>query len=126
MGDVPRHPLVRLVTRLVIAQAATAAAVGLAFSWRHLPSVMITVALASVCCLLAALVRAGGRSSWLMAAVCEAAFFLFGLSRFVDARYVGGTLFALVIVVTLLNPRVAAAYAVTAGRSGSRGQEEGG
>ena len=58
----PRTAPVRLVTRLVVAQAAAAAAVGLAFSRRHLPSVLITLALVVSLCLLAFLVRSGTRA----------------------------------------------------------------
>ena len=43
-GD-QRSALVRLVTRLVLAQAALAGAIGLFFSRRHLPSIVTTVVL---------------------------------------------------------------------------------
>lgn len=109
---VPRHAHVRLVTRLVSAQAVTAAVVGLPFSRRHLPSILITLALVAAFCLLAFVVRTGTRSAWLAAAGSESVVFVYGLSRFVAARYVGGTLFALVIAVTLLQPAVARAYSV--------------
>jgi hypothetical protein len=46
----------------------------------------------------------------------EAAFFVYGVSRFVTARYVGGTLFAFVIVGSLLHPAVARAYSAAPGR----------
>jgi hypothetical protein len=103
-------PEVRLVTRLVVAQAAVAAAVGLPFSRRHLPSVLITLGLVASFCLLALLVRSGTRGAWLMALGFECAFFVYGVSRFVIARYVGGTLFAVVVVGALLHPAVARAY----------------
>ena len=106
---------VRLVTRLVVAQAAAAAAVGLAFSRRHLPSVLITLALVLSLCLLALLVRSGTRAAWLAAVGFEAVFFTYGVSRFVSARYVGGTLFAAVIAGTLLHPAVARAYSAVPG-----------
>jgi hypothetical protein len=109
-------PQVRLVTRLVVAQAAAAAAVGLPFSRRHLPSVLITLALVASFCLLALLVRSGARSAWLMALGFEIAFFAYGVSRFVVARYAGGTLFAVVVVGALLHPAVARAYSVVPGR----------
>ena len=82
---------VRLVTRLVVAQAAAAAAVGLAFSRRHQPSVLITLALVLTLCVLAFLVRSGARGAWLAAVGFESVFFVYGVSRFVVARYVGGT-----------------------------------
>jgi hypothetical protein len=40
----------------------------------------------------------------------ESVFFVYGVSRFVFARYVGGTLFALIVAGTLLHPAVARAY----------------
>jgi hypothetical protein len=109
-------PQVRLVTRLVVAQAVAAAAVGLPFSRRHLPSIIITLALVASLCLLALLVRSGTRAAWLVAVGFEAAFFVYGVSRFVTARYVGGTLFAFVIVGSLLHPAVARAYSAVPGR----------
>jgi hypothetical protein len=121
----PRSPHVRLVTRLVGAQAVTAAVVGLPFSRRHLPSVMLTLTLTALLCLLALAVKSGTRPAWLAAFACESVFFLYGLSRFVFARYVGGTLFALVVAVTLLHPAVARAYAVTPGRVRGGGPAEG-
>ena len=106
---------VGLVTRLVVAQAAAAAAVGLAFSRRHLPSVLITLALVVSLFLLALLVRSGTRAAWVTALGVESVFFLYGVSRFVVARYVGGTLFALVVAGTLLHPAVARAYSAVPG-----------
>ena len=117
---------VRLVTRLVVAQAAAAAAVGLAFSRRHLPSVLITLALVASLILLALLVRSGTRAAWVAALSVESAFFVYGVSRFVVARYVGGTLFALVVAGTLLHPAVARAYsAMPGGLPGSQRGEVG-
>ena len=113
--DVRRSAAVRLVTRLVVAQAAAAAAVGLAFSRRHLPSVLITLALVLLLCVLAFLVRSGARGAWLTAVGFESVFFVYGVSRFVAARYVGGTLFALVVAGTLLHPAVARAYSALPG-----------
>jgi hypothetical protein len=110
-------PQVRLVTRLVLAQAAMAAAVGLPFGRRHLPSILITLGLVASLCLLALLVRSGTRAAWLMAVGVESAFFVYGVSRFLSARYVGGTLFAIVVVGSLLHPAVARAYSAVPGRS---------
>jgi hypothetical protein len=109
-------PQVRLVTRLVVAQAAAAAAVGLPFSRRHLPSILITLALVASICLLALLVRSGTRTTWFIALGFETAFFVYGVSRFVVARYVGGTLFAVAVVGALLHPAVARAYSAVPGR----------
>jgi hypothetical protein len=111
----PRSVQVDLVTRLVVAQAAAAAAVGLAFSRRHMPSVLITLALVISLCLLAFLVRSGTRGAWLAAMTYESVFFVYGVSRFVFARYVGGTLFALVVAGALLHPAVARAYSAVPG-----------
>ena len=110
-----RPAAVRLVSRLVVAQAAAAAAVGLAFSRRHLPSVLITLALVASLCLLAMLVRSGTRTVWLAAVAFETMFFIYGVSRFMVARYVGGTLFAVVVAGTLLHPAVARAYSAVPG-----------
>jgi hypothetical protein len=40
---------------------------------------------------------------------------MYGVSRFVFARYVGGTLFAVVVAGTLLHPAVARAYSAVPG-----------
>ena len=104
--------LVRLVTRLVVAQAIAAAAIGLPFSKRQLSSILITLAMVAALCVLAFLVRSGTKTAWLMAVGFEIAFVGFGLSRFFAARYVGGTLFAIITAGTLLHPAVARAYSV--------------
>jgi hypothetical protein len=109
-------PQVRLITRLVVAQAAAAAAVGLPFGRRHLPSILITLGLVASICLLALLVRSGTRAAWVTAVGFESAFFVYGVSRFMTARYVGGTLFAFVVVGSLLHPAVARAYSAVPGR----------
>ena len=106
-----RHELVSLVTRLLVAQAVAAAAVGLPFSRRQLPSILITLALVAAVAALTALVRNGGHGVWLLAISFESAFVVFGLSRFLVARYLGGTLFGIIALVTLLQPAVARAFA---------------
>lgn len=103
--------LVRLVTRLLTAQAVAAAAIGILFSRRHLPSILITLALVAAMLALIALVRTGGHGAWLVAISFESAYDVFGLSRFVSARYLGGTLFGIIALVTLLQPAVARAFA---------------
>jgi hypothetical protein len=50
-----------------------------------------------------------------MALGFELAFFAYGVSRFLVARYVGGTLFAVVVVGALLHPAVARAYSAVPG-----------
>lgn len=104
--------LVRLVTRLVVAQTIAAAAIGLPFSRRQLSSVLITLAMVAALCLLVLVVRSGTRAAWLMAAAFEVAFAAYGVSRFFAARYLGGTLFAILTVGTLAHPAVARAFAV--------------
>ena len=121
----PHAAPVRLVTRLVVAQAAAAAAVGLAFSRRHLPSVLVTLALVASLCLLALLVRSGTRAAWLSAVGAESVFFMYGASKFVYARYVGGTLFALVVAGALLHPAVARAYSARPGAAPGHDREVG-
>ena len=106
------HELIRLVTRLLVAQAVAAAAVGLPFSRRHLPSILITLALTAGLALLAVAVRRGGHAAWLVAISAESAFVVFGVSRFLTARYVGGTLLGLIVLGTLLQPSVGRAFAV--------------
>jgi hypothetical protein len=105
------HPLVRLVSRLVAAQAVAAALVGLMFS-RRLSSIFITLSVVVAVCLVALLARTGTRTAWLAMFGFETVYFLFGLSRFVSTRYVGGTLFALIIGCTLIHPAVGRAYDV--------------
>ncbi len=77
----PPHPLVALVTRLVIAQTGLAAAIGLLYSRRHLTSIVITLMLVAALCGLVLVVRSGTPSGWLLAVGAEAAFVLFGLLR---------------------------------------------
>jgi len=116
--------LVRLVTRLVVAQAIAAAAVGLPFSRRQLSSVLITLAMVAALCGLAVLVRSGTKTAWLIAVGFEVAFIGYGLSRFFAARYLGGTLFAIIAVGTLVHPAVARAYAVAPLRAPEEPQDE--
>jgi hypothetical protein len=104
--------LVRLVTRLVVAQTIAAAAIGLPFSRRQLSSVLITLAMVAALCVLVLIVRSGTKTAWLVAAGFEVAFVGYGLSRFFAARYLGGTLFAILALGTLAHPAVARAFAV--------------
>ncbi len=108
----PGRLLIRLVTQLGVAQAIAAAAIGLPFSKRQLSSILITLAMVAALCGLAFLVRSGTKTAWLVAVGFEVAFIGFGLSRFFGARYVGGTLFAIIAFGTLLHPAVARAYTV--------------
>ena len=104
--------LVRLVTRLVVAQTIAAAAIGLPFSRRQPSSVLITLAMVAALCVLVLIVRSGTKTAWLIAVGYEVAFVGYGLSRFFAARYLGGTLFAILALGTLAHPAVARAFAV--------------
>jgi hypothetical protein len=119
-----RRELIRLVTRLVVAQTFAAAAVGLPFSRRHLPSILITLALVAALAGLALLVRSGTRAAWLVAVAFELAFIGYGLSRFFFARYLGGTLLAILAAGTLAHPAVAGAFSVRLPRRAARRQAE--
>ena len=108
-GD-QRGTLIRLVTRLIVAQAAVAAAIGLFFSRRHLPSILVTLAIVAVLCGLAMASRTGSHAAWVAALAAESALVLFGVLRFMTARYVGGTLLAIITAAVLIHPAVARAY----------------
>jgi hypothetical protein len=124
-GAGPPHELVRLVTRLVIAQAAVAAAIGLPYSRRHLPSILITLLLVAALWGLVMVVRSGTHAGWILAIAFETAFILFGLFRFFTSRYLGGTLFAICTLGTLLHPAVARAFTGQPGRGRPRLSETG-
>ena len=114
-----RQSLVKLVTRLITAQAATAAAIGLAYNRKQVPSVIITLMLVVALLGLAAMCRSGTPVAWMVAIGFETAFVMFGLIRFVTSRYVGGTLFGMIALGVLLHPAVARAF------SGAPAQAEG-
>lgn len=116
--------LARLVTRLVAAQAVAAAAVGLPYSKRQLSSVVITLAMVAALCGLAVLVRSGTRTAWLIAVGLEVAFIGYGLTRFFFARYLGGTLFAIITVGALAHPAVARAYGAASERVPEQARDE--
>lgn len=111
-----RDEMVRLVTRLLVTQAVAGTAVGLPFSRRHFSSILITLAFVAAVSAVAVLARTGTHAAWLITITFEAAFFVYGFSRFVFDRYLGGTLFAVIALGTLLHPTVARAFA--AGRAG--------
>jgi hypothetical protein len=102
--------LVRLVTRLILAQAAAAAAIGLFFSRRHLPSLVITVLVVVALCVLAAVARTGTHAAWVAMLSAEAGYVLVGLFRFMTGWFIGGTLFAIIAAGVLIHPTVARAY----------------
>ena len=109
-GRLRPGPLVRLVTRLITAQAAVAAAIGLSYSRRHMPSIIITLMLVAALLGLAALTRSGTHAAWGTAIGFESAFIMFGLIRFISSRYLGGTLFGMISLGVLLHPAVARAF----------------
>jgi hypothetical protein len=122
--DDHRGALVRLVTRLLVAQAAAAAAIGLFFSKRHLPSILFTLAIVAVLCGLAVASRTGSHAAWVTALAAESALVLFGVLRFMTARYVGGTLLAIVTTAVLIHPVVARAYGSAPQQAGEGLAEE--
>jgi hypothetical protein len=111
------HPLVRLATRFITAQAGAAAAIGLAYSRRHTPSIIITLMLVVALLGLAALTRTGAHAAWVTAIGFETAFVMFGLIRFFSTRYLGGTLFGIITLGVLLHPAVARAFSGAPGRA---------
>lgn len=107
----PVNPKVKLVTRLVMAQAGADAAIGLCYSRRNLPSILITLMLVLAVLALAVVARSGTHVAWLVALGSESAFVMFGLVRFITSRYVGGTLLGIIAMGAMLHPAVARAYA---------------
>jgi hypothetical protein len=104
------HTLVSLVSRLVVAEAGACAAIGVGYNRRHLPSLLLTVAVAVALCGLAVLVRSGAHTAWLAAISVESGLVAVGLFRFAYARYLGGTLLAIITLGTLLRPAVSRAF----------------
>jgi hypothetical protein len=109
MGS-PVNPLVKLVTRLIVAQAGADAAIGLVYSRRHVPSILITLMLVLAVLALAVVARSGTHVAWLVALGFESTFVMFGVVRFITSRYVGGTLLGMLALGVLLHPAVARAY----------------
>jgi hypothetical protein len=110
------NPLVKLVTRLVVAQAGADAAIGLCYNRRHMPSVIITLMVLAAVLGLAVIVRSGTPAAWVIALGFESAFVVYGLVHFITSRYVGGTLMALIATGVLLHPAVARAFSREAER----------
>jgi hypothetical protein len=109
---------VRLVTRLLIAQAGAAAAVSLLFGRRNTTVVVSTVLLVVALCLLAALAYTGAHSARTVVLGFEIVLIVFGLYRFFFHRYLGGTVFAIVTAAVLLHPSVVRAYGAKPWRLG--------
>ena len=106
----PARDHVRLVTRLIVAQAAIVAAVSLPFSRRSTSVIVSTLMFVAALCLLAALAHAGTPAVRTAVIGFELAVIVFGLYRFFFDRYLGGTIFAIVIIAVLLHPAAARAY----------------
>jgi hypothetical protein len=113
-----RDSVTSLVARLLVAQAAASAAIGLGYNRRNMPWLVLTLIVAVALCGLAALVRSGSHPIWLMAISVESGLAAVGLFRFAYARYMGGTLLALITLGTLLHPAVARAFAAAPRRLG--------
>ena len=111
--------LVALVTRFVVAQAGLTGAIGLSYSRRNGPWIVVTLMLAVALCGLAVVLRSGSHSAWIFAVGLESAVITLGLFRFFTARFLGGTLFGLVTLGILVHPAVTRAFG---GLPGSRGQ----
>src|ERR1700722_194318 len=105
------HPLIGVVNRLVLAQAGASAAIGIAFSRRNMPWLVLMILIAIALLGLAAIVRSGSHATWLAAICVESALTAVGLFRFGSVSYMGGTLLAIVTLGTLLHPAVARAFA---------------
>ncbi|HUK71554.1 MAG TPA: hypothetical protein VLW50_22775 [Streptosporangiaceae bacterium] len=106
----PAREHVHLVSRLLVAQAGAAAAVSLLFSRRTTSVVVTTLMLVAALCVLAALARTGTHAARTMVLSFEIVLIVFGLYRFVFERYVGGTVFAIVIATAMYHPAVVRAY----------------
>jgi len=110
VGEEQPHELVRLITRLVVAQAIMTAAVGLPFSRRQVPTIMLTLTVVAALCMLAVIARTGTHLAWLVLLAAEGGYVVIGIYRFFFADYLGGTIFAMISCGLLLHPAVARAY----------------
>lgn len=104
------QPLVRLASRMLLAQASASAAIGLGYGRRNAPWLLLTVVVAIAVCALAVVIRSGGQTAWLVAVGVEAAVVGAGLIGFAYARYLGGSLLAIVSLGVLVHPGVAGAF----------------
>lgn len=100
-------PLVGLVSRLMFAQVCTSAVIGLTFNRRNGPVLLLTVFVVLSVGVLAVFTRSATHSAWLLAVGVEAFLLAMGVVLFVVHSYLGGSLFALVTLGTLLHPAVA-------------------
>jgi O-antigen ligase len=95
----------------MFAQAGASAAVSLGFFRRNVPSVVLAVLIAAALCGLAVMLRSGSHAAWLAGVTAQSGYVAVGLFRFADARYLGGTLLAIITLGTLLHPAVSRAFA---------------
>lgn len=117
-----RDSITRLVARLLLAQAGASAAIGLGYSRRNMPWLVMTLIVAVALCGLAALVRSGSHPTWLIAITLESGLAAVGLFQFAYVRYMGGTLLALISLGTLSHPAVARAFAPAPRHRGHAGE----
>jgi hypothetical protein len=117
-----RDSVTSLVARLLVAQAGASAAIGLGYSRRNMPWLVLTLIVAVALCGLAWLVRSGSHPTWLIAITVESGLAAVGLFEFAYVRYMGGTLLALITLGTLLHPAVARAFAGAPRRRGHAGE----
>ncbi len=101
---------VGLVSRLLVAQAGIAGALSLAFSRRSVSVILTTLVFVAVLCALAVLANTGTPTARTAVLGFEFAIVVFGLYRFAFERYLGGTVFAIVVAAVLLHPAVVQAY----------------
>jgi hypothetical protein len=108
---VRRDAVVKLVSRLLVAQAAVSGVIALAYHRTSGGWLAFTVVAVAACVGLAALVRSASYASWLVTLGFEACYVVVGLVTFGYSSYLGGTLLAIITVGTLLRPSVARAFA---------------
>jgi hypothetical protein len=112
------HARVSLISRLLLAQAVACGAIGLGYTRRNTPWLLVTIVLTVAAFGLAMLVRSGGHGAWLTAITVESVLVAVGLFRFAYAGYLGGTLLAIITLGTLLHPAVSSAFAAAGGGPG--------
>lgn len=117
-----RDSVTSLVARLLVAQAGASAAIGLGYSRRNMPWLVLTLIVAVALCGLAGLVRSGSHPTWLIAITVESGLAAVGLFQFAYVRYMGGTLLALITLGALLHPAVARAFAAAPRTRGHAGE----
>jgi hypothetical protein len=101
--------LVALIRRLIAVQAGLTIVLSLAFpggaAW-----LALALAISAGLAVLSGRLRSGTHAAWLTAVAAEAICLAAGLARLVSARYLGGTLLAIVTLGALLHPAVSRAF----------------